>query len=100
VPSLSILDGWWIEGCIGGTNCAGASSGVIESDEDSSMKMQEIRKIAVYWGVDTKIGRSKRSKKDIIRDIQVKEGNSPCFRTKEACENDCLWKADCLSCKK
>ena len=61
------------------------------------MKKQEIRQIAVYWGVDTKIG---RSKKDIIRDIQVKKGNSPCFGTKEACENDCLWKADCLSCKK
>ena len=60
------------------------------------MKMQEIRKIAVYWGVDTKIG---RFKKDIIRDIQVKEGNSPCFGTKEICGNDCLWKADCLSSK-
>jgi len=78
-------------------NYAGASGGVIESEEDSSMKMQEIRKIAVYWGVDTKIG---RFKKDIIRDIQVKEGNSPCFGTKETCENDCLWKADCLSSKR
>ena len=64
------------------------------------MKMQQIRQIAEYWGMDTKIGRSKRSKKDIIRDIQVKEGNSPCFGTKEACENDCLWKADCLSSKR
>ena len=61
------------------------------------MKMQEICKIAVYWGVDAKIG---RSKKDIIRDIQVREGNSPCFRTKETCENDCLWKADCLRSKR
>ena len=77
-------------------NCAGASSGVIKSKEDSAMKMQEIRKIAVYWGVDAKIG---RFKKDIIRDIQVKEGNSPCFGTKETCENDCLWKADCLRSK-
>jgi hypothetical protein len=77
-------------------NYAGASGGVIESEEVSSMKMQEIRKIAVYWGVDTKIG---RFKKDIIRDIQVREGNSPCFGTKETCENDCLWKAACLSSK-
>ncbi len=60
------------------------------------MKMQEIRKIARYWKVDTKIG---RFKKDIVRDIQVREGNSPCFGTKETCENDCLWKADCLSSK-
>ena len=76
-------------------NRAGASGGIIESKEDSSMKMKEICKIAVYWGVDTKIG---RFKKDIIRDIQVK-GNLPCFGTKETCENDCLWKADCLSSK-
>jgi hypothetical protein len=60
------------------------------------MNMQEIRKIAFYWGVDTKVGRFKQ---DIIRDIQVKEGNSPCFRTKETCGNDCLWKADCLGAK-
>lgn len=60
------------------------------------MKMQEIREIAEYWGVDARIG---RFKKDIIRDIQVKEGNSPCFATAEICENDCLWKADCLNSK-
>lgn len=57
------------------------------------MKMHEIRKIAVTWGVDVRAGRSKR---DIIRDIQVKEGFSPCFGTMETCENDCLWKSDCL----
>jgi hypothetical protein len=58
------------------------------------MKIQEIRKIAKPWGVDARIG---RSKKDIIRDIQIREGYSPCFRTKEACEYDCLWKIDCLT---
>lgn len=61
------------------------------------MKMQEVRKIAESWGVDAKAG---RFKKDIIRDIQVREGNSPCFRTKETCENECLWKADCLRSKR
>ena len=61
------------------------------------MNMQEVRIIAESWGVDAKIG---RFKKDIIRDIQVREGNSPCFGTKETCENDCLWKADCLSSKR
>ena len=61
------------------------------------MKMQEIRKIAAYWGVDAKIS---RSKKDVIRDIQVKEGYSPCFGTRQTCENACLWKADCLSPKR
>ena len=58
------------------------------------MKMQEIQVIAKKWGVNIKVGRSKQ---DIIRDIQVKEGYSPCYRTKNECENDCLWKPDCLS---
>jgi hypothetical protein len=58
------------------------------------MKIQEIRKIAKPWGVDARIGRSKL---EIIRDIQMREGYSPCFKTKEACEYDCLWKTDCLT---
>jgi hypothetical protein len=58
------------------------------------MKMNEVRQIAKQWRVDIKIGRSKQ---DIIRDIQVKEGYSPCYRTKEECEYDCLWKPDCLT---
>jgi hypothetical protein len=58
------------------------------------MKIQEIREIARLWGVNARIGRSKQ---DIIRDIQIREGYSPCFRTKEECESDCLWKSDCLT---
>lgn len=58
------------------------------------MKIQQIREIARPWGVDARIGRSKQ---DIIRDIQLREGYSPCFRTKEICELDCLWKTDCLN---
>ncbi|MFA4915543.1 MAG: hypothetical protein WC560_02585 [Syntrophales bacterium] len=61
------------------------------------MKIQEIRGIARDWGVDVRVGRSKQ---DIIRDIQTKEGNSPCFRTKEECENNCAWKFDCLNSKR
>ena len=57
------------------------------------MKLNELRKIAAYWKVDAG---TNRPKQDIIREIQVKEGNSPCFGTKETCENECLWKADCL----
>lgn len=57
------------------------------------MKMQEIRAIAKKWGVDIKVG---RSKSDIIRDIQIKEGYSPCYRTQEKCGSDCMWKHDCL----
>lgn len=58
------------------------------------MKMQEIREIARKWDVNARVGRSKQ---DIIRDIQIREGYSPCFRTKEECESDCLWKSDCLT---
>ncbi|MBU1966643.1 MAG: SAP domain-containing protein [Proteobacteria bacterium] len=58
------------------------------------MKIQEIREIARRWDVNARIGRSKQ---DIIRDIQIQEGYSPCFRTKEECESDCLWKSDCLT---
>jgi hypothetical protein len=48
----------------------------------------------IALGVDARIGCSKQ---DIIRNIQIREGYSPCFRTKEACEYDCLRKTDCLS---
>jgi len=58
------------------------------------MKMQEVRQIAKKWGIDIKVGRSKQ---DIIRDIQIKEGYSPCYRTKVECEYECLWKPDCLT---
>jgi hypothetical protein len=58
------------------------------------MKFQEIQGLAKAWNVDTRVGRSKM---DIIRDIQVAEGYSPCFRTKDACSEDCLWKDDCIN---
>jgi len=57
------------------------------------MKIQDIRIMAKKWDVDARVTRSKQ---DIIRDIQTKEGNAPCFRTQEECKNDCLWKEDCL----
>ncbi len=56
--------------------------------------MQEVRIIAKRMGVDARIGRSKQ---DVVREIQIKEGYEPCFRTKEICEeHDCLWREDCL----
>ena len=57
------------------------------------MKMQEVRTIARKWGVDARIGRTKQA---VIRDIQLKEGYSPCYQTKDVCDQDCLWKPDCL----
>jgi len=58
------------------------------------MKIQRIRDVARQWDVNARIGRSRL---DIIRDIQIRKGYSPCFRTKEECENDCLSKIDCLT---
>ncbi|HYA15379.1 MAG TPA: hypothetical protein VEF33_13675 [Syntrophales bacterium] len=60
------------------------------------MKIQEVREIAKKRGIDAGNGRKKQ---DIIRDIQVSEGYSPCFNTKESCAEDCLWKKDCINLK-
>ena len=58
------------------------------------MKMQDVREIGKRWGVDVKVGRSKQ---DIIRDIQAREGYSACFKTQDTCiYADCLWRKDCL----
>lgn len=58
------------------------------------MKMQAIKEIARRWSVDCRIGRTKA---DIIRDIQEKEGYSPCFGTKNECDQmNCFWSEDCL----
>jgi hypothetical protein len=66
---------------------------IIHRGGKAIMKIQEVRKIAGTWDVDAGAGRSKG---DIIRDIQIREGYSPCFGTKETCDSDCMWKADCL----
>lgn len=58
------------------------------------MKMQEIIAIAKSWSVPYKIGLSKQ---DLIREIQKKEGYTPCFRRESVCEEkECLWKNDCV----
>jgi len=58
------------------------------------MKMQQVKEIARRWGVDCRIGRTKAA---VIRDIQVREGYTPCFATKTDClEACCLWREDCL----
>lgn len=58
------------------------------------MKMPEIREMAKNLGVRS-FGRKKA---DLIREIQKKEGNFPCFGTAEDyCDQfSCLWRADCL----
>ncbi|MBN2536598.1 MAG: hypothetical protein JXB88_27190 [Spirochaetales bacterium] len=58
------------------------------------MKLPEIKKMAQKLGIN--VGTLK--KPDIIKKIQVKEGNDPCFDSgKKTCEQmDCLWRDDCI----
>jgi len=62
--------------------------------QEERMKMPEIRKMAKNLGVKS-FGRKKA---DIIREIQMKEGNFPCFGTAEGyCDqSNCLWRSDCV----
>jgi hypothetical protein len=62
-------------------------------DQGSEMKMDDLRMIATAWGVNTSPGRSKQN---IIRDIQAREGYTPCFGTKKTCDEGCMWKSDCI----
>ena len=58
------------------------------------MTMYEIRVIANKMGINP----NKMNKTDLIRSIQIQEGNTPCFKTTGThCDQaDCLWKSDCL----
>ncbi len=59
------------------------------------MKMQDIKAIAADMGI--KAGRIKKA--DLIRAIQVEEGNYDCFgseRIQSCAEQGCLWREDCV----
>jgi len=58
------------------------------------MLMTEIREIAKQRGVQP----GRMNKTDLIRSIQTKEGNLPCFQAaRDFCDQtDCLWRSDCL----
>jgi len=59
------------------------------------MKMQEIRTIARSKGVNP----GRMGKADLIRAIQLAEGNFDCFGTAvdEDCDQEsCLWREDCF----
>ena len=58
------------------------------------MEMVEIRERAKILGIKT-FGLKKAV---IIREIQKKEGNFPCFGTaeKDCDRKDCCWREDCL----
>ncbi len=59
------------------------------------MNMKEIRAIAKAQGVKP----LKRKKADLIRSIQLSEGNVDCFASsqQQACNQmNCLWRDDCF----
>jgi hypothetical protein len=58
------------------------------------MKVQDIKDIAKKQGINA----GKLNKTDLIKAIQVAEGNNACFATSfgETCgQMKCLWRADC-----
>jgi hypothetical protein len=58
------------------------------------MTIYEIRKMAKKMGINP----NEINKMDLIRSIQIKEGNTPCYKTADnSCVmTDCLWKSDCF----
>ncbi len=58
------------------------------------MKLEEIKEIAKQHSIKT----GKLKKAELIRSIQLAEGNIACFETGQAAacgEAECLWRTDC-----
>lgn len=63
------------------------------------MQMQEIRTIAKNFGIKT----SRANKVELVRSIQVAEGNFNCFATavNGVCDQTaCVWRDDCFEAAK
>jgi len=59
------------------------------------MNVQEIRELAKDLGIKT----SRLSKIELVRSIQLREGNFDCFASAASCECDqmeCAWRDDCF----
>lgn len=60
------------------------------------MTLDEVREYANILGINSVKRYTK--KEDLIRTIQLREGNSDCFNQIPDCELDsCKWFADCLT---
>ena len=60
------------------------------------MNMQEIRGIAKNFGIKT----SRMTKANLIRTIQLSEGNFDCFASAvdgECDQSGCIWREDCFT---
>jgi len=63
------------------------------------MQIQEIRDIAKNYGIKT----SRQNKVELVRSIQVAEGNFNCFATAldGVCDQTaCIWRKDCFEAAK
>jgi len=58
------------------------------------MNIEDINRIAMLKGIDP----AGKPKFEIIRLIQTKEGNQPCYATQQfECQYlECLWRKDCI----
>lgn len=58
------------------------------------MTMKDIKAIAKKMGI--KFGKMRKT--DLIRSIQIAEGNTPCFQTGvTSCDQEnCCWRSDCM----
>lgn len=59
------------------------------------MKMEEVRSIAKSCGINP----SRLSKNELIKSIQVREGNFDCFATAydgDCDQSGCSWRKDCF----
>jgi len=59
------------------------------------MTVKEIKVIAKKMGIQA----GKMKKADLVRTIQMTEGNTPCFQTGviSSCDQvDCCWRSDCM----
>jgi len=53
-----------------------------------------VRRIALLSGVDDIAAKDTI---ELVWAIQKKEGNTPCFRTRQNCpQTDCLWREQCI----
>lgn len=58
------------------------------------MKLEDIKEIAKQHGI--KVGKLKKA--ELVRAIQLAEGNEVCFETGQAAvcgQAECLWRTDC-----
>ncbi len=75
---------------------AGKISGaLLQGEREATMKMIDVKMKAKAMGIKPK----KYKKADLIRKIQIEEGNHPCFQINgDICDQEeCCWRKDCLT---